>query len=95
MDKEIEKYKQLLDILLDEVNVKEIKLDLADSEKGRITLVYNKARREFYYEVNQEEYPVKPSFRWRIFGGYRNTGRKYFAYFGANNAGRKSRNNPK
>lgn len=52
MFEELLHYKHLIDIMLEEVNVKELRLPLGDTEKGKLELVYQKQGQKFFYTLD-------------------------------------------
>ena len=54
MEKIIEEYKELDDLLLDEINVKEYTRDMGIEGDGlKISLVYNRKERKYYWEIDK------------------------------------------
>ena len=50
----IEDFKQLHDLIGQEINVKEVVTDVGQSELGRVTLVYKLADRTYYWRLIDE-----------------------------------------
>jgi hypothetical protein len=54
----IEEYQQLLDIILEEVNLKEVTINLpVEANKQKVALIYNGTY--FYWLLGKETHPVK------------------------------------
>lgn len=56
---DLEYYKQLFDMICDEVNVRAYAMNFGKSEKGDVVLIYSRAKRDFNWSVGGEFQPVK------------------------------------
>lgn len=63
MEKEIEDFKQLLDIILDEANVKVFGFPVGDTEKGKLFITYQRTDRKFRYKLGDNYLPKVPTER--------------------------------
>lgn len=57
----IEQYKQTLDMMADEINVKNIELYIGETEMGKVAINYNREVREFNYHLGEEKLLTIPS----------------------------------
>lgn len=59
-NEELNKYKQLCDLILEELNIHEVVIGVCNSEQGKISLVYCKKESNFYFIRGNEKIIPKP-----------------------------------